>query len=516
MRTELTLTRDSFDAVIFDLDGVITSTENLHARAWKDTFDELRNRLVKSGEAGFEPFCIDPDYYRYVDGKPRHDGVASFLAARDVDLPHGDPDDAPDALTICGLGNRKNLEFLQLLEHETPAAYPSSIALIRNLRQAGFGVAVVSSSRNCVSILRSVGALDLFDVNVDGEQSEHLGLAGKPAPDIFLRAASALGVEPARAVVVEDAIAGVRAGRAGRFGLVIGVNRGNQAAELYDSGADFVVADLEELAVEGCCTPPPSALENIGQIIERFQGHPPIVLLDYDGTLTPIAQRPELACLSGASKAVLAKLAAIYPTAIVSGRDLDDVRALVDVDRILFAGSHGFDIALPDGSRFSPDGAEDALPKLERAEAELRERLAALPGVLVERKRFGIAVHYRLAAEENLIVIEQTVDSVLATAPGLRKRGGKKIFELIPDQPWDKGTTIKWLLQNMDGANLNAIPIFIGDDLTDEDAFRVLESQGIGIAVMEQARPTRASFSLRDPEEVYTFLSQLIGDTGSE
>lgn len=243
------VTRARFDAVIFDLDGVITRTARQHARAWQRMFNEFLDRRGTNESRRYEPFDIDADYRRYVDGKPRYDGVHSFLQARGIELPWGEPRDPPGGETVCGLGNRKNVLFGEVLEREGAEVYEHAIAFVRELGPAGFKTAIVSSSKNCASILTSVGALDLFDVRVDGTHAESWGLRGKPAPDIFLAAAKALRVEPQRTVVVEDALAGVAAGRAGKFGLVVGVDRGHQADALRENGADIVVNDLDELGI---------------------------------------------------------------------------------------------------------------------------------------------------------------------------------------------------------------------------------------------------------------------------
>lgn len=241
------LTGDRYDAVLFDLDGVITDTAAVHARAWKTMFDEfLRERASQRDEA-FDPFTIDGDYKRYVDGKPRYDGVRSFLQSRSIDLPEGTPDDGPRQPTVCGLGNRKNELVNRLLEDEGVAVYDGSVRLIHRLRDRGIRLAVVSSSRNCVAVLRNAGLLELFDARVDGVVAAERELPGKPAPDTFLSAAAELDTSADRAVVVEDAISGVQAGRDGGFGLVVGVDRDGDAAALRDNGADIVVNDLSEL-----------------------------------------------------------------------------------------------------------------------------------------------------------------------------------------------------------------------------------------------------------------------------
>lgn len=247
---ERTVTRDDFDAVIFDLDGVVTRTATVHARAWKRVFDDfLRERAELAGER-FEPFQIDVDYPRHVDGKPRYDGVRDFLASRGIELPEGEPDDPPDRATVCGLGNRKNELYNELLESGGVEIFEDTVERIRHWRRLGFKTAIVSSSRNCGAVLGAAGLTDLFDVRVDGSVAARLGLEGKPAPDIFVKAAELLGVEPARAVVFEDAVSGVEAGRAGGFGWVVGVDRVGAKEALLESGADTVVSDLRELSTE--------------------------------------------------------------------------------------------------------------------------------------------------------------------------------------------------------------------------------------------------------------------------
>ena len=244
------IARDRFDAVLFDLDGVLTATARLHAACWKHMFDEyLQRRSTETGEP-FEEFSIATDYRQYVDGKLRYDGVASFLRSRGIDLPFGDPDDPPDRETVCGLGNRKNELVGELLESEGVDVFDTSVVWVRELRREGFATAVVSASKNCERVLKAAGIDNLFDVRIDGVVAGELGLAGKPAPDTFLEAAGRLGVAPERAVVVEDAVSGVEAGRAGGFGWVIGVDRTGNREALRAGGADLVVDDLGDLLDE--------------------------------------------------------------------------------------------------------------------------------------------------------------------------------------------------------------------------------------------------------------------------
>jgi beta-phosphoglucomutase family hydrolase len=233
-------------ACLFDLDGVLTPTALVHAKAWKRTFDAyLRERAGRTGEP-FEPFDSAADYERYVDGKPRYDGVRSFLASRGIELPEGTPADPPGAETVCGLGNRKDELVVDLLRQGVEP-YPGSVRYVRAVRDAGLHRAVVSASVHCREVLEAAGIADLCEVRIDGIVAAERRLKGKPAPDTFLAAAEALGVPPAAAAVFEDALAGVEAGRAGRFGFVVGVDRVGQAEALREHGADVVVSDLAEL-----------------------------------------------------------------------------------------------------------------------------------------------------------------------------------------------------------------------------------------------------------------------------
>jgi trehalose 6-phosphate phosphatase len=231
------------------------------------------------------------------------------------------------------------------------------------------------------------------------------------------------------------------------------------------------------------------------------------IFLDYDGTLTPIVRQPEEAILSDSTRSVLKTLAARTPVAILSGRELEDMQRRVNIDGIVYAGSHGFDIAGPRGIR--KQVAPEFLPILDAAEKELKEKLAGIDGALVERKRFAIAAHYRQVADENVPQVAQAVNEVAAHHCELRKITGKKVYELQPNIDWDKGKALLWLLEVMGSKEQKIFSVYIGDDLTDEDAFRVLQQPGVGIIVTEQPRPSAARYMLKDPAEVELFLRDL-------
>ncbi|MER5449742.1 beta-phosphoglucomutase family hydrolase [Streptomyces sp. NPDC002764] len=235
---------EDIQACLFDLDGVVTRTAVVHAAAWKETFDAfLRER---EGE-DFRPFDSAADYDEYVDGRPRADGVRTFLASRGIELPEGTPEDPPDAPTVNGVGNRKNVLLLERIRTQGVEAYDGTLRYIEAARKLGLRTAIVSSSANTLDVLRSIDAERLFDVRIDGVVAAERGLPGKPRPDTFLAAARDLGVEPKRAAVFEDALAGMDAGRSGHFGYVVGVDRVGQTEALYKHGADVVVKDLAEL-----------------------------------------------------------------------------------------------------------------------------------------------------------------------------------------------------------------------------------------------------------------------------
>jgi trehalose-phosphatase len=501
----------NFRAVILDLDGVVTRTATLHAQAWKQMFDAfLEQRSAREGE-DHRPFDTRRDYLPHVDGKPRFDGVRSFLASRGIQIPDGERDDPAELDTVRGLGRRKNDIFLDLLEREGAEVFEDAVQQVRRWQREGLGTALITSSRNGRRILASAGLAELFETVVDGNDAERLGIPGKPAPDVFLHAARELGVEPREAIVVEDAVAGVAAGVAGGFGLVVGVAREGGDA-LHRAGAHIVVDDLREVDTVHPTpeSPPLHAIDGLDPILERLDGRRLALFFDYDGTLTPIVRRPELATLSDRMRALLRELAESTTVAVVSGRDLDDVRAMVQLDEVYYAGSHGFDVAGPGGMRMQQEQARDFIPELDAAERELHDRLGSIEGAWIERKRFAIAVHFREAAERDEPRVAQIAEEVQRSHPRLRKKGGKKIFELQPEVPWDKGHAVRWLLDRLHLDAADVLPVYIGDDVTDEDAFRALRGRGVGIRVGSPDEPTHAEGWLRDPAELERFLRKLL------
>jgi len=503
-------------AIIFDLDGVITRTASVHAQAWKQTFDEYLEVRRKNGDSTYTPFDIKEDYRKYVDGKPRYEGVKSFLQTRGIILPYGNPDSEPGWDTICAIGNRKNDIFHEMLSEKGPEVFTDAVDKIREWKNDGFKTAVVSSSKNCKAILETAKLEDLFQVRVDGVTAEEQGLTGKPAPDIFVHASDKLGVEPRHAVVMEDARAGVQAGRAGEFGLVVGVAREEEEQMLLQNGADIAVRTFEDIEIYSSGNYKvhprgiPSALEKVNEITDKIGNKKFPVFLDYDGTLTPIVKNPEDAVLSDRMRKLLKKLANFTYTAIVSGRDLMTVKDFVQLDELVYAGSHGFDISMSDGTRMQNEKAKTVLSDLDESEKQLKHQLASIQGSQVERKKFSVAVHYRNVSPDKVPQLKEIVDTILSGYDNLRKGEGKMVLELQPDIDWHKGKAVFWLLDKLNLDQSDIFPFYLGDDITDEDAMLSLQELGAGILVGDHGQFTAARYRLKDVDQTAQFLEYLI------
>jgi trehalose 6-phosphate phosphatase len=500
------------EAVVFDMDGVVTRTARLHARAWKQLFDAYLDERRSRGEA-HAPFDPVRDYLAWVDGKPRYEGVRSFLESRGIEIPFGSAGDGPDVESACGLGNRKDRYFERLLHEEGAEVFEGTVRRIRELRALGVKTALVTSSKHGREIVRLAGLGELFDVVVDGNTAEERRLRGKPNPDIFLEAVRALGVLPGRAGVVEDAASGVEAARRGGFARVVAVNRGANREALEKAGADALVDDVGALTAEDLAKPVtrdlPSGRERVGEVLSRLAGRRLALFLDYDGTLTPIVSRPELAVLSEATREVLRRLAARATVAVVSGRALADVKALVGLEELVYAGNHGFEIRGPDGTALSREIGAEFVEDVGRIRDALADKVTAVPGAWVEDKTHSLSVHYRQVAEGRAGDVEAVVDRALAGFPRLRKHYGKKVIEIRPRIDWDKGRAVLWLLEALRLQGDGVLPMYFGDDVTDEDAFRALAGRGMGVLVSETPRPSAATLRLRDPGEVRAFLEDL-------
>jgi trehalose-phosphatase len=404
-------------------------------------------------------------------------------------------------------------------------------------------IGVASSSKNCGLILEKSGVRELFESRVDGVVSAELGLKGKPEGDIFVKAARDLDAEPSRSVVVEDAVSGVQAGRNGGFGLVIGVAREENEQDLLAHGADMAVYDLGDISVDcmekwferkplslferwgangkddkqtmSCCEQcddkvkiNPSYLKTPQQI---FGANKEIVFfLDYDGTLTPIMDRPDLAVVSEEMRSTVKALAHQFKIAIVSGRFREDVENLLKVKDIFYAGSHGLDIAGP-GFHMIESRAQQAIPSADQLISSLKTLLSDIPGILIEEKKFSAAVHYRLVDEgKYLDRIMKVVFEQAEKHPMMRVMSGKKVFEILPDIDWDKGKAIRWIMDALKISWKQVAVVYIGDDVTDEYAFRAIRTRGTGILVSDESRVSSADFQLSSPDEVKKFFDKIL------
>ena len=396
------------------------------------------------------------------------------------------------------------------LAHDVPLFGPTE-DLARKLQDIGMAAAAYSSSPQCAQALKDAGIDDLFGICVDGIAAER-GTAEKPQSAVLLEAARRLGVRSQRCVVVENSVAGVAAGRDAGFALVIGIDGSEGADELTRHGADVVLADLADIAVrtgDKRISELPNALASYGQLIGITSARESMLFLDYDGTLSPIVLDPAAARLVDGAADALELVSEVCPVAILSGRDLADVRSRVNIPGVWYAGSHGFELIAPDGTYHCNEAAAVFVPVLAHAAAELSQRLDQIPGVRVEHKRFAVAVHYREVEPGRVGEIASAAHQIGAKA-GLRVTGGRMLVELRPDIDWDKGTTLAWIRDRIDASGA-LLPIYIGDDLTDEDAFDAVQFDGIGIVVGHDEdgdRQTAAHFSLESPDQVREFMQR--------
>lgn len=386
----------------------------------------------------------------------------------------------------------------------------STVEFVRRLAADDIKAAVYSDEPHSAEVLDAAGLSDVLAASVDDVNPD----------DMLLEAARRLGVHPGRCVVVDTTEAGVAAGRNGGFGLVIGLDRSGHGEALRRCGADVVLADLVAVSVRDSfrrTSEMADALQSYSEFAGLLETRQPVVMLDYDGTLSEIVGEPDAATLVPGADKVLAALAARCPVAIISGRALADIRDRVGVPGLWYAGSHGFELAAPDGSCHENEAGIAAVRVLQDARDELRRRLASVEGLLIEDKRFSVAVHYRAVAPDRVDEVMATV-RILGQRHQLRVTGGRKVIELRPDVEWGKGRTIDWILERIDGTDL-LLPIYIGDDLTDEDGFDAVRNKGIGIAVRSAEtgdRRSAARFALLDPEAVCEFLEKIVEQLTAE
>ncbi len=517
MSSQIHISKADYDGVLFDLDGVVTDTARLHQLSWKAVFDHFLGIWGQKRQNYVEPFDPYSDYLEYLDGKDRYEGAASFLRAREIKLPLGNPTDTIKAKTICGLGNKKNCLFLAQLAQNGVEVFATTVALMHNLKRAGIKLGVVSSSKNCQDILQRAKLTHLFDARVDGIQSIKHSLPGKPRPDMYLEAARRLGISPLRTAVVEDASCGIEAAHRGGFALVLGVARHSNHETLKAKGADYVVNDLAQVSASLLPARPrirnilnlPSALDRLASIHNTLGRQKVFVFLDYDGTLAPIASRPEAAILSSASRKTLSLLAESYPVAIITGRDRPDVENLVNLTTLYYAGCHGFDIAGPEGSHVRHKVGRTSLRQLDQLEADLASWIRDTAGARIERKTFAIAVHFRNVDPSQRTQLDRNIAKVHPHQRGLRLHEGNALYEFRPNVNWNKADAVQWLLKTVMPNTPRVTPIYIGDDTADEEVFHYLQDFGITIKVAGEHSHTAAQYTLANTREVRQFMDAI-------
>lgn len=493
-----------YDAVIFDLYGVLKDAASIQRQSWASLFnDQLARRPAYRGEN--HSLFTDDDYDRLLRGKPGPDGVADFLASRGITLPRGAPSDTGEN-TICGLVNRQRRLYAELLDRDVPLL-AAMVTLTRKLREAGVAAVAQAPSLDGQPLSGAGtvgdGLLDVFVERAAGGLDATPGLVVLPDATHVREAASAVGVRPHRAVVVGDNPVGLAAGREAGFALVVGVDG---AGERSGAEADVMVADLSDIAVrtgDKRISEIPNALESYGQLAGIAIGRESVLFLNYDVVLPQTVSDPGAIAHMAKAAQALGNLAALSPVVVISGRDVADIRERVGIPEVWYAGNHGFELLEPDGSHHEHDGAAAAVPVLADAADELRDILADIPGLQLVHKRFAVAVHYPAAAAEHIDDIVATTQRI-GKLRKLRVSTGHTLVELRPDIAWDEGTRLAWIRSHVDKPR-SLIPIYIGGDLADEDAFDAVALGGVGIAVRHGSdgdRRTAARFVLNGPDEV--------------
>lgn len=500
------------EAIIFDLDAVMKNIAEIHKQAWEYTLNPL---LLKRNAHSFQP---EYEYDVFLAGKTRFQGLSDFLQYRKIDIPTGKPGDEVNEETRYGLSKQKNKYFLELIKQEEESIYPDIERQIKKWKKAGMKIVITSSSKNTRDMLRASGLYRYFDMVVDGIIASTLGLRSKPHPDILMEAGRQSSINPENTAVIDVTLSGVRAANDGDFGIVIGINRRGKRKLLLDNGADLVVSSLDDVHIyRSQAEEPqvyqslPSALKEGEDLFDSIKNHQPAIFFDYDGTLSPIVDHPEDAIISDEMRQKLEELSRHTKVAIVSGRDMEDVKKLVNLEGIIYAGSHGFRIQGPGNLEMEHDESQAIISLLDGAENEINEQIRGMKGVMIERKTYAIAVHYRNIEDESKVdQLKENLEQYVNKNNNLKLGYGKKILELKPNIDWHKGKAVFWLLEALDLNQKEVLPLYLGDDITDEDAFKALADKGIGVLVGRHDEPTAAKYYLRNVYQVRQFIEKLI------
>ena len=502
-------------AIVLEMDVLMVKSALIHKKAWNKLWRELSKKQQLNSQK-----LTDEEYEKYLKYPAEPGQLRDFLKSKGFPLQYGDPEDSPGKETIWGLINSQKLIYNQILENN-PELDSKVIESIKTWKNSGIKTAVVSPDKNCGEILKTAGITKLFDTWIDGPVSNSKGLKEKPEGDIYLEALKQLDVQPESSVLIDTSVAGVRAGCKTNFAVVAGLAENGEKKLLSENGADMVFDQFEELnllnnpEIDAWLSDPiPPFQSEYLKIGQKIFGKSPVLFLDYDGTLSPIVKRPEDAVISKEMKAVLQKCSTRFTVAAISGRDMDDLKSKINLENLIYAGSHGFRISGPEGLYMEHEKSYEILPRLNKIENNLHQDFKNVKGVQIDRKRYAIAIHFRNANENDIPFIKQKVDEMVKNSPGFKKGEGKKILEIKPDLDWHKGKALLWILEKLQLTDKSKyIPVYIGDDVTDEDAYKAIEKEGIGIQVGPVEYSTSAKFRLKNVYQVRLFLKELLNLT---
>ena len=512
MAHENTSAENSLKAVIFDIDSIL-DTAWVHQTAWKTTIDEF----LQTGYND-QPVMTEDEYDRFFVRKPRYERIKNLLESRQITLSYGGDEDSPGQKSIGALENQKAKIFNEILLTAEVKLIDKVIRRITEWKNSGIKTAVVSLDENFRNVSCTEEIRRLFDIMIDATTAKKTGLKDKPEADLFMEAVRQLGLAPEQCAVFDSTVGGLRAASKANFGLVAGIPGDHNNRELNENGADVVIDEfdafdlLNDQEVQARFRQPfPRFASEYTKIGEIVQGKTPVIFLDFDGTLTPIVKHPEDAYLSDEMQEIIKACAARLKVAVVSGRDMDDLKKRVMLDNVIYAGSHGFRISGPGGLYREHEKTAEILPLLDDTEQKLEQLFSGrFKGVKIERKRYAIAVHFRNAAKEDIPGIREKVFEFVDNTAGLKTGEGKMIIELKPDIEWHKGKAVKWILEKLGMDDRSSyLPVYIGDDVTDEDAYKELADEGISIQVGPGAEPSAARFRLRNIYHVRILLKEL-------
>lgn len=496
-------------SAIFDLDGVITDTAQIHFLAWKKVFDAFLTSTQPS-HRGEIPLFSEEEYVTYVDGISRHEGIRNFLHHRQL-LNHENPSNAP---LIEQLAQQKNQVYLHYIQQQGVKVFNSTVRLIHQLKKHQIKVAVITASKNALAILQRAQLEHLFDAIVDGNEMQTLCLPGKPCPDIFLEAAKRLNTPLSAILIVEDALAGIQAAHRAHAKIILGIDRRKiYHHAFYQAGATMVLDDLKACSYAHILKlfqqRLPSAKECFDLLSSQFRQQHLALFLDFDGTLTPIVAKPEQAKLSKENHRLLKALCLYCPTGIITGRELSDIKNKISIPEIFYAANHGLEISAPLPFDFSLEKTNELTDHVKVMHEGLVKALASIPGCLIENKRLTLSIHYRLVDKKRLADIKKQIFKVLHENPLFAIKQGKKVFEIRPKIHWHKGKAIRYIVEQLQLPLEQTVVMYLGDDLSDEEAFQTINPLGISILVSSHPRKTQAKYTLAHPGEVNEFLHKL-------